>query len=255
MNPQIAALHRLQMEDRRLSMFEHKLRSIPIHLQDLEADLKRLEDMLQSERQKSEETRAFQTSQELQLADEEELIRQSKAKLNQATTTRELNATQREIDTTRRMAAARSQEIQKLGTAVSAAEERIASMDASLADLREKAKDEQRRLEDLQASLERRIQQLRANRDDLTRQIDEETLRTYERIRTRKGGLAFVASDHEGCSACKMQIPHQLYVRLMRGNEILACEYCGRLQYWAGHFPEDLGEDNPDEAEPENDDS
>jgi predicted nucleic acid-binding Zn-ribbon protein len=243
------------MEDRRLSMFEHKLRSIPIRLQDLEADLKRLEDMLQSERQKSEETRAFQASQEAQLADEEELIRQSKAKLSQATTTRELNATQREIETTRRMAAARSQEIQKLGAAASAAEERIASMDASLGELRDKAKEEQKRLEASQASLERRIQQLRTNRDDLTKQIDMETLRTYERIRTRMGGIAFVASNEERCSACKMQVPHQLYVRLIRGNEILACEHCGRLQYWAGHFPEELQQDSPDEAEPEDGDA
>ena len=103
-------------------------------------------------------------------------------------------------------------------------------------------KEEQQRLRASEETLGRRIQELRENRGHLTKQIDEETLRTYERIRSRMGGIAFVASNKERCSACKMQIPHQLYVRLMRGNEILACEYCGRLQYWAGHFPEESGE-------------
>jgi predicted nucleic acid-binding Zn-ribbon protein len=153
------------------------------------------------------------------------------------------------------MAAARSQEIQKLVAAVSAAEERIASMDASLADLREKAREEQERLRSSEALLKRRIQQLRENRGHLTKQIDEEILRLYERIRSRMGGIAFVASSRERCSACKMQIPHQLYVRLMRGNEILTCEHCGRLQYWAGHFPEKSAHDDSDSEEPEDDET
>ena len=41
------------------------------------------------------------------------------------------------------------------------------------------------------------------------------------------------------CSACKMVVPHQIYVHLRKGDDILACESCGRLLYWVGHFPED----------------
>jgi len=100
------------------------------------------------------------------------------------------------------------------------------------------AGEERQRQTASEAALKRRIQRLRDTRGNLTRQIDRETLRKYERIRTRMGGLAFVASSNNQCSACKMQVPHQLYVRLMHGDEILTCEHCGRLLYWAGHFPE-----------------
>jgi len=238
MHPQISTLHDLQKEDRRLSVLEHRLRAIPDRSRELDADLKRLEQILEDERRKFEETREFRATQEHQLLDEEELMRQSKIKLGQATTTREVNATKREIDATRRMATARSQELRKLGDAVSIAEDRIASMTDSLEALRTEAEEEHQRQAEQEVVLKRRIRELRDGRGRLTRQIDQDTLRQYERIRTRRGGLAFVASSDNQCSACKMQIPHQLYVRLMRGDEILSCENCGRLLYWAGHFPE-----------------
>jgi hypothetical protein len=34
-----------------------------------------------------------------------------------------------------------------------------------------------------------------------------------------------------------MHVPHQAYVALRKGDDILACESCGRLLYWQGHFP------------------
>ena len=34
-----------------------------------------------------------------------------------------------------------------------------------------------------------------------------------------------------------MHVPHQAYVALRKGDEILACESCERLMYWQGHFP------------------
>lgn len=245
MNPQIAALHRLQKQDRRLTNLERSLASIPVRIEELDGDLARLEKMLDAERSKFEETRSFQVSQENQLSAEEELIRQSKSRLNQVTTTRELAATQRELDSTRRMASKRSQEIKNLLEGVAEAENRIAAMEEELSKLRSQAEAEKQRLNDSRATLGSQIEKLRAGRGALTTEIDPDTLRTYDRIRKRWGGIAFMPSNRERCSGCKMMIPHQIYVRLVRGDEILGCEHCGRLLYWDGHFPEDPTADEP----------
>ncbi|MFO0633867.1 MAG: C4-type zinc ribbon domain-containing protein [Nannocystaceae bacterium] len=54
--------------------------------------------------------------------------------------------------------------------------------------------------------------------------------------------------------ACKMAIPHQIYVLLRKGDDIPACESCGRLLYWSGHFPDETtagkAEGAPKEAAP-----
>jgi predicted nucleic acid-binding Zn-ribbon protein len=239
MNPQITALHQLQKQDRLLGRLERKLDLIPRRIKELDEDLAKLRAMLDAEREKCEQTRSFQRSQQLQLQDEEEQIRNSKVKLNQVKTSRELSATQREIDTTRRLSTARSEEIEKIQAGVAEAEQRIAAMNDSLVALQAQAGEEKARLGETQQTIAGRLEKLRGRRTKLTSRIEPETLATYERIRRKGGGLAFVAARERRCTACKMVVPHQIYVHLRQGDDILACESCGRLLYWVGHFPEE----------------
>lgn len=249
MNPQIEALHELQQRDRQLTILERRLELIPARVNELDDDLAKLEVMLDAERHKCEETRSFQHAQERQLADEEEMLRASRAKLNQVKSPRELNATQREIESTRRMATTRQEEIEKLKKGVADAEHRIAAMTDSLESLRAQADTEKTRLEASKAKLEKKVGRLRRNRTTLTEKLAPALLRTYDRIRKRVGGIAFVPAVKGRCSACKMVIPHQIYVHLRKGEDIPGCESCGRLLYWAGHFPEDA-EKKKKEAKP-----
>jgi uncharacterized protein len=240
MNPQITALHELQNRDRQLSRLERKLELIPRRIKELDDDLARLESMLDAERKKCEETRSFQRSQEMQLHEEEELIRQTKAKISQVKTARELNATQREMDTTRRMASARTEEIVKIRAGVEEAEQRIEAMSKSLDELRVAAAEEKARLETARDTTAGKLAKLRERRGTLTDKIERDNLATYERIRRRLAGVAFAAARDQRCTACKMVVPAQIYVALRKGDEILDCESCGRLLYWAGHFPEEI---------------
>lgn len=238
-HPQIPALRTLQRQDRRLTSLERKLRAIPTRISALDSDLQKLETMLEAEREKLDETRSFQQRQENQLHDEEDLIRSSKAKLGQIKTSRELNAQQRELETTRRMVVTRTGEISKLQDAVTKTEQQIAKMEAHLAGLRTAAEAEKQRLAEEQTQLEANIAKARSLRSKSVAGIDRELLQNYERIRKRLHGLAFVPAHRERCTACTMMIPHILYTRLLKGKEILPCESCGRLLYWSGHFPED----------------
>lgn len=238
-HPQIPALRTLQRQDRRLTSLEKKLGGIPARISGLDSDLHKLEQLLVAERGKLEETRSFQSRQENQLQDEEDQIRNSKAKLGQIKTARELNAQQRELETTRRMVQTRTGEISKLQDAVSKTEQQIAKMEAQLSALRSAAEAEKLRLAAERIYLEENIDKARKLRAKSVQGIEREILANYERIRKRLGGLAFVAAHRERCTACKMMIPHILYMRLLKGREILPCESCGRLLYWSGHFPED----------------
>jgi predicted nucleic acid-binding Zn-ribbon protein len=205
----------------------------------MDADLARLETMLANERHKLETSHSFEREQDAQLQDEEDSIRNSKAKLGAVRTARELSSAQREIEGTRRLAQARSEELTKIAAAISSAEERIASMQAALGELRERFTDERGKLETSGRELNQQLARAQSSRGTLTSAIERELLRTYERIRKRAGGIAFVAVRERRCAACKMQVPHQIYVGLRKGDQIPACETCGRLLYWAGHFRKD----------------
>ena len=221
---------------------------IPRRLEELDTDLAKLEDMLAAERAKCEQTREFQRSQEEQLADEEEHIRSSKARASQVKTARELNAVQRELESTRRMAAARTAEIAKLTEGVEEAEQRVATMDEGLGSLRTQAAAERERLTAKRDKTSARLDKLRTGRGDLTSEIDPDTLRTYERIRGRVAGQAFVAVKDQRCAACKMLVPHVQYVALKKGDDITSCQSCGRLLYFIGLFPEQEPKDKNEAA-------
>jgi uncharacterized protein len=245
MNPQITALYELQHRDRQLIALERKLDAIPVRLKEIDDDLAKLESMLGAERKKCEDTRAFQRSQEGQLQEEQELVQHSKAKGNQVKTARELSASQREVESTRKMIATRTEEIARLVAGVKETEQRIDSMAHALEELRGSADIEKTRLTEMRTRLEGKITRLRGTRGTLTGHLDPELLVTYERIRKRLSGLAFVAAHRERCMACKMVIPHQIYVLLRKGDEIPSCESCGRLLYWSGHFPDEAAKSEP----------
>lgn len=248
-HPQIIALHKLQKQDRRLTALERKLQNIPLQLKEFASDLGKLKSIIDSERDKLEETRAFKLRQERQLGDEENLVRASKTRLGQVKTTRELHATQKELETTRRMITTRTQEIAKLQAAIAATEQRIAKMDESFTQLQTQADQAKDRLTQEQDDLEKAIVKAREARSSLTQNIHKDILRNYERIRKRLGGLAFVAAHRERCTACKMLIPHIVYTQLLKGREILSCESCSRMLYWAGHFPKEFNKLEPEAKE------
>lgn len=239
MNPAIQALYELQQRDRQLTALERKLALIPKRLSELEQDIGKLEEMLNTERRKCDDTRAFQRNQEIQLEEEEELLQKARAKMGQVSNPRELNAIQREIDQTRRMASARTDEINKIKAGVEEAESRIEAVSGSLEEFRAQADAEKQRLLTQQHKFETRIGKLREGRSSLTDQIEIGLRRTYDRIRSRTGGIAFVPAAEGRCTACKMHVPHQTYTQLRKGEEIMSCESCGRLLYWIGHFKDE----------------
>ncbi|PRP95862.1 putative zinc ribbon domain protein [Enhygromyxa salina] len=247
MKDQIEALHRLQTQDRRLVSIERKLGAIPRRKQEMERDLEKLEAMLQTELDKLDTSRSFRMDQERQLEEEREQIRSSRTRISQVKTPRELNAAQRELDSTRRLADKRQTEIGGIDEAIAEAEARIKAMEGGLSDLRESVRAELERLEKIEAKLTRSYKKARRNRGSLTEKIDKPHLRRYERVRKRGGGIGFVAVRDRRCTACKMAVAHQTYVALRNAEIIALCESCGRMLYWGGLFPD---EDKPEETKP-----
>ncbi len=236
---EIKSLRKLQREDRRVVGIERRLEAIPRNLKEFETDLAKLEGMLDAEKDKLEESRDFEVAQKRQLQDEEEHIANSKARINQIKTPRELAAAQREVESTRKMAAARGQEIERIREAIEQAEARIAGMQTALDELRSQVDAEREKLQGEQKELETKLEAANAKRSKLTAKIEPELLREYERVRKRGGGVAFVPAHRRHCMACNVHVPHQGYVVLRRGDEIIRCESCGRLLYWSGHFPKE----------------
>ena len=71
----------------------------------------------------------------------------------------------------------------------------------------------------------------KATRDSLAKDLPNTLLSKYQRIFSRRGGLAVARVVEGACLGCNMQLPPQQYNRLHRGNELQSCPHCNRLLY------------------------
>jgi len=82
-------------------------------------------------------------------------------------------------------------------------------------------------------AIETQLAELDAERAKLGEGIDEDLLYQYNKLFVNKGGLAIVALEHETCMGCHMKLTTQTAVRVKGSKEILNCEQCGRILYYA----------------------
>jgi len=82
------------------------------------------------------------------------------------------------------------------------------------------------------AAADHEIEQLTAQRAQLTASLDEDLLRRYDRLREAKGGVAIVAVRGGRCGGCHITIPERFTRRLEENPDTLAaCDGCGRLLF------------------------
>ncbi|HEV8353303.1 MAG TPA: C4-type zinc ribbon domain-containing protein [bacterium] len=116
------------------------------------------------------------------------------------------------------------EEIETLLKGIHQLEERREAADAALAT---HLQDLRRRNDTLVVDIET----LRAQREHLAREVDEDLLRRYERLRERKGGVAVSAVVGGVCDACHYAIPEGRVDKVLEGPDLYACDQCGRILY------------------------
>ena len=81
-------------------------------------------------------------------------------------------------------------------------------------------------------SLKQELEKIEADRDRLTAGLDPAVLLRYERLRKNKGEKVIVGVAHGVCGGCHMRLPAQILVTCQAEQEIVTCINCGRLLYY-----------------------
>lgn len=92
---------------------------------------------------------------------------------------------------------------------------------------------QEKRVAEEGARIEARIAALRAERDALLPGIDDSVLRRYQRIFRNKRDMAVVPLTGYVCGGCHMHLPPQIAHLVRKGDELVICESCSRILYWA----------------------
>jgi len=91
------------------------------------------------------------------------------------------------------------------------------------------------------SSMEKELEKIRGNQEELRKHIDEEILGRFDSLASKKDGIGIAGVADDGiCRGCRFKIRPQVYAELRADSEIQHCDNCSRLLYY---IPPEIEED------------
>jgi uncharacterized protein len=231
----LEALLALQDLDTRIDQEMHKQAHLP-EREEL-AQLERL--ITQKEAARSEvavllaDVAARQEAAERELKATEDRVAQVNTRLYGGTVTasRELQAMAADVEGLRKRASELEDRVLALMEEREPFDRQVAELDSQMAELEARQRDGLALLKDAEAEVEADIATLSAQRPKAAEAVPEPLLNTYERLRTRLGGVAVARLTGGRCDGCHLTLPAVELDRIRHesAGTLEYCEQCGRI--------------------------
>jgi predicted nucleic acid-binding Zn-ribbon protein len=235
---ELSRLIEVQEIDKVIQEVTQGLARLPEELKAGEAGLEELKATHAGRLQELEDIKAQRRDTEIEMADMEEGIKNSRQRLMEIKSNIEYKAMLKEIafkEDQRDQRETRLLEFMELmetqNRLIAEQIGQMAEQEAILIKLRQEVA--------LQvAGLERELAGLEEKRKKVRKVVPATLMKRYEFIRQRRNSSA-IAPVHEGvCLGCHMNILPQQFIDLQKGLEILQCPHCQRILYWADEVGE-----------------
>ena len=234
MKAELAQLIALQNADTNIKRLQTEIESIPLRRAEIEKEF----DQRAFEIRAVEERRnlAFHERARLEkeIFDQKQRAERADRNLMAAKKPDEYTAAIREADAARKQISAfETQELEQMEVfdqAEKELKERAPEIERLGADMEErfKAFDEQARIQ------EQQLEAARAERERLMMELPQTTSALYKRIASRiRDGVALAEARNGACMACFMSLRPQIMADVRRGEEIITCDNCNRILYYA----------------------
>jgi uncharacterized protein len=223
----------LQDRAQKIRQVEAELRSLPLERKSLETQVTAASAHLEAVKDRARHLEVEKKKLELDVGTRSESIARLKTQQYETRKNDEFSAMGREIERYQNeINALEDQELELMEQAdvlkaqIATKEKETAAAKASIA----------RQIEDLetkQATLGNRLENLKKEREELATKVEEDLLDRFNRLFVSKGDAAVVALEHDVCTGCHMKVTTATSVRVKGGREIVSCEQCGRILYFA----------------------
>lgn len=171
---------------------------------------------------------AGQRQAETEMQDQEALVAKLEGQQSQVKTNEAYTALLHEIDAAREAISGCETRILEAMEVIETAREEQGAADAERDRTRERLGADEKALDARAAELEARLTELGSEREARCASIEPEQLAQYERIAARHG-KAVASVSHDTCQGCRMNVPAQLQIELLRGEKLITCGHCHRI--------------------------
>ncbi len=118
-------------------------------------------------------------------------------------------------------------------------EEQLAEKEQELQEFQKEFGEYERDLVLKLEELKNQQKELSQERNQLVSQMDSKIFSFYQRIRRWAKETTAVPVRDQACYGCFMKLSNQVYLEVIKGEEIVTCPNCGRLVYLESHLEEE----------------
>ena len=232
MNEKLSLLIRLQECDSMLAGLSAKKNSLPEKLQKIDEEFQRFKENISQSAMRYEKLKTEREENELKVKKISEAMARSKEKLLDVKTNKEYQAMLKEIETAETSLGGLESQIIILLEEMDELSVQVKQDQETLKQAEKNYLDDKKIIEEKLSSFDAESDEWNRKRLALQKNIPEDLLALYEKIRKRNQGVGVIPVWKAVCSGCHMNIPPQLYNELQRSSDLLSCPSCHRIMYF-----------------------
>ena len=223
----------LQDRAQKIRQVEAELRSLPLERKSLDLQVAAASASLEATKDRARHVEVEKKKLELDVGTRNESITRLKTQQYETRKNDEFSAIGREIERYQNEISALEDQELELMVQADVLKAQIAAEEKQTAAAKDSIAKQIANLEAKQITLTDRLGELKREKEELATRVDEDLLDRFNRLFASKGDAAVVALEHDVCTGCHMKITTQTAVRVKGGKEIVSCEQCGRILYFA----------------------
>jgi uncharacterized protein len=169
---------------------------------------------------------------ELEIEEVNEKIKKLEGQQNAIKKVDEFNALTHEISGAEKQRHAKEQVLSDHYDRLAAEEDVLKSLQESLDQTIANSKELEEEIYESIRQINEEGRQIKAERDEMAKEADPETLKIYERLLRNKKNRVVVPIENRSCSGCHITLTAQDENLVRKGERIIFCEHCSRIHYW-----------------------
>jgi predicted nucleic acid-binding Zn-ribbon protein len=225
-------LIKLQECDSQLVKLSAKKKKLPGNIDKLDKEFSSFKEGIDKNKIKYDELKSRHTENENKIKKLNEGMVKTKTRLLEVKNNKEYQAMLKEIEIAESSRGDIETEIISILEALDKLSGLVKKDEETLKHSKNKYEQEKKIIEDDLNTIDADVLNWEKKRIDLQKNVSDDLLARYERIRNRNKGVGVISVWKAVCNGCHMNIPPQLYNELQRSNELLSCPNCNRIMYF-----------------------
>jgi len=225
-------LIKLQDCDSQLVKLSSKKKILPENIEKLDNEFNLFKEGIERNKVKYDELKSRHTENENKIKKVNEGIVKTKERMLEVKNNKEYQAMLKEIEIAESSRGEIETQIISLLDELDKLSVLVKKDEEILKQSRSKYEQEKKAMEDDLNAVDTDVANWEQKRIDLQRDVPDELLVRYERIKKRNKGIGVTSVWKSVCNGCHMNIPPQLYNELQRSDDLLSCPNCNRIMYF-----------------------